>query len=532
MCIDVLCFSLSSIHSPQKWEQPTIHTRTNAGKSTLYNATLNPATDAEGARCASFPFTTITPNIGRGYFACPCPCVQMGVAGQCGAGFGHVSADFLHLPPTYSNPTGKTEHAASDRSFLNSPEVHKALRWRRVPVVMKDVAGLVPGAFAGRGKGNAFLNDLVDADVLMHVVDASGTTDQEGNLVTGAGGGGADDAKHMSDPLTEIMWVREEIHRWIFDNLKAKWASLVRRPEKLASMFSGYHATPQASEKTLAVLGLTPVTMDKIRAWDELDLHLLVAVFIRMRFPIVYALNKADLGSSAERIQRVLTERPWEPCVAVSAQSETWLCKQRRAGFVSYQDGSATVVLKEAGASAPGVKERLEEIKRDVLDRYGGTGVLAAVTAAAALRTPALAFPVFDLHSCESLRPLTFVKDGTIASSAEMLEGGGAGLASMSISFVDSASPAVLRDCVVMHPGSQVEHLFAVLKKPPVTFLEGDFVRCEGIQLDPRNGEPVAQETLKRPWKKEEQIGWAVLHVMTNRRAQWQKIAAGRKAID
>ena len=36
------------------------------------------------------------------------------------------------------------------------------------------------GAYLGRGRGNAFLNDLVDADSLVHVVDASGRSDAEG----------------------------------------------------------------------------------------------------------------------------------------------------------------------------------------------------------------------------------------------------------------------------------------------------------------------------------------------------------------
>ena len=36
-----------------------------------------------------------------------------------------------------------------------------------VPVIVKDVAGLVPGACDGLGKGNRFLNDLCDADVLV-----------------------------------------------------------------------------------------------------------------------------------------------------------------------------------------------------------------------------------------------------------------------------------------------------------------------------------------------------------------------------
>ena len=41
-------------------------------------------------------------------------------------------------------------------------------------MTIKDVAGLVPGACEGKGKGNRFLNDLCDADVLIHIIDASG----------------------------------------------------------------------------------------------------------------------------------------------------------------------------------------------------------------------------------------------------------------------------------------------------------------------------------------------------------------------
>lgn len=57
------------------------------------------------------------------------------------------------------------------------------------------MAGLVPGAYQGRGKGNAFLNDLTDADVLLHVVDVSGSTDREGQLLQEGEGG---------DPLDDV----------------------------------------------------------------------------------------------------------------------------------------------------------------------------------------------------------------------------------------------------------------------------------------------------------------------------------------
>ena len=70
----------------------------------------------------------------------------------------------------------------------------------------------MPGAYQGRGKGNSFLNDLTDADALVHVVDASGRSDREGVDL-----GSAD---RNGDPLDEIGWVRREIHLWIFCNVR------------------------------------------------------------------------------------------------------------------------------------------------------------------------------------------------------------------------------------------------------------------------------------------------------------------------
>lgn len=89
------------------------------------------------------------------------------------------------------------------------------------------------GAYKGRGRGNAFLADLCDADALIHVVDASGTTDAAGGAARPGEG---------ADPRADVAWVREEIHRWVFANVAAKWGAVLRRPVKLAELFSGYHA--------------------------------------------------------------------------------------------------------------------------------------------------------------------------------------------------------------------------------------------------------------------------------------------------
>ena len=44
-----------------------------------------------------------------------------------------------------------------------------------------------------------FLNDLLDADVLVHVVDASGRTDEKG------------EETDKYDPVQDISWVEQEL---------------------------------------------------------------------------------------------------------------------------------------------------------------------------------------------------------------------------------------------------------------------------------------------------------------------------------
>jgi hypothetical protein len=50
--------------------------------------------------------------------------------------------------------------------------------------------------------------------------------------------------------------VREELHRWIFTNVAAKWPSIARRPEKIFNMFTGYHAKPTLVQSVLERAGV------------------------------------------------------------------------------------------------------------------------------------------------------------------------------------------------------------------------------------------------------------------------------------
>ena len=52
---------------------------------------------------------------------------------------------------------------------------------------------------------------------------------------------------HLSHPAllppSHTSWVREELHRWVYDNVRAKWTFVLRKPSRLPELFSGYHAS-------------------------------------------------------------------------------------------------------------------------------------------------------------------------------------------------------------------------------------------------------------------------------------------------
>ena len=134
----------------------------NCGKSTMFKAiTLSPIA------IGNYPFVTIEPNRGKGYVRVTCPEGEFGV-----------------------------------KCTPNNAPCHKGERF--VPFDIMDVAGLVPGASEGRGLGNKFLDDLRQADAFIHVIDASGSTDIEGNVI--------EMGKH--NPIEDVKFLEDEIDRW------------------------------------------------------------------------------------------------------------------------------------------------------------------------------------------------------------------------------------------------------------------------------------------------------------------------------
>ncbi|MCS7116268.1 MAG: redox-regulated ATPase YchF [Nitrososphaerales archaeon] len=305
----------------------------NTGKSTFFNAAtlLN-------VPVANYPFTTIKPNVGIAYLRIECICKKLGVT---------------------DNP-------------VNSLCVDGV---RLIPVKLVDVAGLVPGASRGRGLGNKFLDDLRQADALIHVVDASGATDEEGRL--------CEPGSH--DPILDVEFVEREFDTWVMDKLKADWPRIARTVEAgdgklsvmLAEKLSGFSIK---ESQIIDALNITGLNSDKPTLWSDEDLYHFCRTLRERSKPALIAANKADISISAQNIRRMKNlGRLVIPC---ASEAELLLRRAAEKRLIKYIPGDSDFEILEPTKLTPEQRRALDLVRSKVLKVWGNTGVQQCINAA------------------------------------------------------------------------------------------------------------------------------------------------------
>lgn len=299
----------------------------NVGKSSFFNSAT-----ASAVEMANYPFTTIDANKAVAHVIKDCPCKELEVTCN---------------PHNSICIDGK----------------------RLLPIELIDVAGLVPGAHEGKGLGNKFLDDLMQAKVFIHVIDASGSTDIEGNPV--------DAGSH--DPLEDIQFLEEEIVMWMYGILSRNWVRLVRKvgAEHLdiaKVLFDQLSGTGIAIEDIIEAKRNIEPDYNK---WEEQDLIDLTRNILKIAKPMMIIANKADLPTSAKNIERIKEKYP--NVIPTSAESEIALVKAAEAGLISYVSGDDHFEILQSDKLNPNQLKALEYIQTSILDKYGSTGVQDAL---------------------------------------------------------------------------------------------------------------------------------------------------------
>ncbi len=324
----------------------------NAGKSTFFKAST--LADAE---IAAYPFTTISPNIGIAHVRVPCPCREL------------------------------LQDARSCGNCI------RGLRF--IPVELIDVAGLVRGAHEGRGLGNEFLDELRRAEAIIHVVDASGGTDADGNPVQVG----------THDPVEDIRFFREELRMWVFGILSRSWRKLTRKAELegmkierlIAEQLAGVGVTEEQIKAAILHAGIGA----DHRSWDEEGLKGLAAEIIRTSKKMVVAANKADIAPEELMAKlRAYEAGGGEGVIPCSAAAELALRTAAKQNIIEYLPGDSDFVVPETHARAitPEQRAGLEKIRR-LLGVYGTTGVQEVINRVVLqLLNYIVVYPVEDEH--------------------------------------------------------------------------------------------------------------------------------------
>ena len=209
----------------------------NAGKSTLFNAIMQ-----TGAEAADYPFSTVSPNVGK----VPVPDSRLGR---------------LH-------------------EMYNSKTVTPAT------IEMVDIAGLVRGASQGEGLGNQFLGHIREVDALVHVVRCF-----EDENVT--------HVYDSIDPLRDIETVNLEL---IFADLEMLERRLTRTA-KTARTDKSLAREVEILEKIKAAL--EDGRPARSIAWpDADDLRLAESLTLITQKPVLYAANisEEDIANPGEAL--------------------------------------------------------------------------------------------------------------------------------------------------------------------------------------------------------------------------------------
>jgi len=289
----------------------------SAGKSTFFKAVT-----LKDVKIAPYPFTTLEANEGLAHVSVKCPCIELNV---------------------------KCTKCVDGTRF--------------VPIKIWDIAGLVPDAHLGRGRGIAFLDDVRQANALIQIIDVSGKTDLEGNP--------SDDF----DPCLAIEMLDNEITYWMLDIFKRDWRKVHHLGSKdfiesIENRFSGLGITKDHIGKAFMSSNLS---LENFKNWSDDDCFIFVNELRKLSKPSMVVANKIDTNEKniekLNKIDRII--------VPASADIELALREANKYGIIKYVPGSSDFQILKDGLDEK--RSRAIDYMKRFLEKHGTTGVQEAL---------------------------------------------------------------------------------------------------------------------------------------------------------
>ncbi|MGQ4873748.1 MAG: redox-regulated ATPase YchF [Promethearchaeia archaeon] len=325
----------------------------SSGKSTFLNAAC-----LTNAKVSELPFTTIEPNKGIGYVRIDCVCREFNLK---------------------DNP--KNSFCINGIRFI--------------PINLLDVAGLVPDAHKGKGLGNKFLNDLSKADVLLHIVDITGSLDKTGKRVK----------EGQNDPYEDILFLEKEINLWFKEILERRdWSRFIKafksdRKKFIEELYNRLSGIKITKNQIITALKNSNLESKNPAEWTDNDLYIFAKTLREISKPILIIANKIDKEIGLQKFNE-LQKKYNKKIIPCSALAEYYLRKFHEENIIEYIPGDNDFkILKKDKLKSIELKT-LEKIKEKIMNVFNGTGVQKAINYAVfKILNLICVYPVYDVNN-------------------------------------------------------------------------------------------------------------------------------------
>ena len=323
--------------------------KTNAGKTTFFNSATS-----SNEEISTYPFTTKHPKIGNASVISLC-----------------VHREF---------------------NLKDSPKNSTCIDgWRFIPIELVDLPGLIKGAWEGKGLGNQFLSVAAQSDVLLHIVDASGSIDSSGRLAEPGSG----------DPIADVSDIEEEMILWYLKLFEGNRDKIIRSinsgsdaVQSITEIFQGIGVKEWHVKKALEENELSD---KKIGDFDPLQSRRFASTLRELSKPTLIVANKVDLSAAADNFKRLREHNKHMLVVPCSADAELTLRRAQVKGLIRYFPGDERFEINEKTSLNEKQKWALNFIRKDILGEYLQTGVQFALNVAVfKLLNMNVVYPVAD----------------------------------------------------------------------------------------------------------------------------------------
>ena len=323
--------------------------KTNAGKTTFFNSATS-----SNEEISTYPFTTKHPKIGNASVISLC-----------------VHREF---------------------NLKDSPKNSTCIDgWRFIPIELVDLPGLIKGAWEGKGLGNQFLSVAAQSDVLLHIVDASGSIDSSGRLAEPGTG----------DPIADVSDIEEEMILWDLKLFEGNRDKIIRSinsgsdaVQSITEIFQGIGVKEWHVKRALEENELSD---KKIGDFDPLQSRRFASTLRELSKPTLIVANKVDLSAAADNFKRLREHNKHMLVVPCSADAELTLRRAQVKGLIRYFPGDERFEINEKTSLNEKQKWALNFIRKDILGEYLQTGVQFALNVAVfKLLNMNVVYPVAD----------------------------------------------------------------------------------------------------------------------------------------